>query len=127
MRIGQYELSNEEKLNRVLKGTLGRLGQLTGGLENSPDWSKKTEEEREFAIIADYDRVGGLILKNGLKVATGSFYDVVLRTPRKEPVLKFVTAVEDQIIEVTEEEAAAISASRAKIDSLKKKKKRTRV
>lgn len=127
MRIGQYELVNDEKLNRVLKGTIGRLGQLTGGLESSLDWSKKTDEEREFAIIADYDRVGGLILKNGLKVATGSFYDVALKAPRKEPALKFVTAVEDQIIEVTEEEAQAISASKAKIDSLKKKKKKNRV
>lgn len=127
MKIQAYELLNDEKLNRVLKGTIGRLGQLTGGLENSPDWGKKTEEEKEFLILAEYDRTGGLIQKNGLKVATGSFWNVETKSPHKEPQLKFVTAVEDQIIEVTEEEAQAISASKAKIDSLKKKKKRARV
>jgi len=125
--IREFDLVNEEKLNRVLKGVIGRLGQLTGGLESQPDWSKKTEEEKEALTLAHYDRTGGLILKGGLKVSTGSFWDIKLNAPRPEPVLKFMTAIEDEIVEVTEEEAKVIETSKAKIDSLKKKKKRARI
>lgn len=127
MRIGQYELLSEEKLNRVLKGQLGRLGQLTGGLENSPGWAEKSEEEKNALILAEYDKTGGLIMKGTLKVATGSFWDVVNKKPRVEPNLKFVTSIEDEMIEVTEEEAKVIEENKSKISSIKKKKKKARL
>lgn len=127
MRIGQYELLSEEKLNRVLKGQIGRLGQLTGGLENSPGWEEKSEEEKNALILAEYDKAGGLIMKGALKVATGSFWDVVNKKPRVEPNLKFVTSIDDEMIEVTEKEAMVIEDNKSKINSIKKKKKKARV
>ncbi len=74
--IGEFILVNQEKIDRVINGIIGKNGQLVGGL------GKDASEE---AIIAEYDRIGGLIRnKDGQKIAIGSFYDFENKKPRTE-------------------------------------------
>lgn len=77
--FGDYLLCNHDKLERVINGVVGQGGKLAGGL------GKDAAPE---AIIAEYDRLGGLILtKDGEKVAIGSFYDFENKTPRNAPLI----------------------------------------
>lgn len=112
-QVGDYVLVNEEKVERALHGTVTRGGQLSGGVgDNASD----------EVLLAEYDRLGGLITKNGLKVKTGSFYNFDKRTPRVEPEVVFMTELEGDIIEVSEDEAVAIKVAKEKVEGLKKKK-----
>ena len=78
--FGDYLLVNHEKLDRVINGAMAAQGRLSGGLGKDADAE---------AIIAEYDRLGGLILtKGGQKVETGMFYDFVNRKPKDEIILK---------------------------------------
>lgn len=60
-------LGNPEKLNRALFGAVAKGGELdsTGVGEKAPF----------EAVVAAYDRLAGLITKNGAKVKTGCFWD----------------------------------------------------
>ena len=113
MQIGEYSLTNEEKLDRTLHGTLGREGKLYGGVG---------DEASEDVILAEYDRLGGLVTKNGIKVRMGSFYDFDKRQPRKEPVVSFMTEVDGEILEVSEDEAVVLRAAKEKTEAIKAKK-----
>ena len=85
--IGEFECSNEEKLNRAIHGSMGRNGRLEGGVgEGASDAVK----------LAEYDRLGGLIKKGNMKVETGSFYDFAKQTPREKPVIVFAFRSEDE-------------------------------
>lgn len=96
--FGDYLLVNAEKLDRAINGVVGHGGVMMGGVGKDAD---------EQTILAEYDRLGGLILKkNGgvaydedeegnetekpvdVKVATGSFYDFKARRPRTKPEVK---------------------------------------
>lgn len=92
-QFGSYILVNREKLDRVINGIAGT------------DYSGLGQDAPEEAILAEYDRMGGLVLlkdgdtevdedgeevKVNVKLATGSFYDFKLRAPRKEPLVKRV-------------------------------------
>ena len=112
MTINGYELVNPEKLDRAINGTVGRDGRSNGGVGT----------ENEDAIIAAYDKLGGLILKDGLKVKMGSFYDFVNKKPREEAEVSYMTEIEGEIVEVTEEEAKAVKTARKKIADTKSKK-----
>jgi hypothetical protein len=98
--FGDFLLVNHDKLDRVINGVVGEKGKLTGGI------GKDAAPE---AILAEYDKLGGLVLhkattkelnedgelveqKRNLKVATGAFYDFENEVARKEPRLTYVKA-----------------------------------
>ena len=122
MIIGNYELQNEEKLGRVLEGTLTGKGQLVGGLTKLPDWNEKSEEEKGQMILVEYDRLGGLVLKEGLKVKTGTFYNIKLKKANEEIVDVYEESIDGELIEVDEEEAKALKTAKKKTAEIKKKK-----
>lgn len=80
-----FELLNPEKVERALVGTVQRSGSLSGGVQ-APDGTYDAD-----ALLAEYDRMGGLIRKGEDKVKTGSFFDFKAKKPREKatPVLEF--------------------------------------
>ena len=73
--FGDYLTCNHEKLDRVINGTIGKDGRLFGGL------GKNASPE---AVLAEYDKLGGGIKKDGRKVAMGSFYDFDNKCPQED-------------------------------------------
>lgn len=61
-----YELPNDEKYDRAVYGSMGQGGKLIGGVG---------DDASDELILAAYDRLGGLILKDGDKVQMGCFCD----------------------------------------------------
>ncbi len=78
MNLLGYELVNAEKLDRAINGSMGRGGRLTGGVG---------EDAADELIIAAYDRLGGLIRKNGDKVQHGCFCDMEESKKQGKPVV----------------------------------------
>lgn len=96
---------NEEKVNRAIHGMIGREGRLQGGV------GENAEPE---AVLAEYDRLGGLIRKGGAKVKTGSFYDFDKRTPRKTPDVKLLFRdLEGNEVELSEDEEVPVEVQAA--------------
>src|SRR3990167_4102542 len=85
--INGFVICNADKLHRVINGTMSDGGSLSGGLG---------EGAAPEAILAEYDRMGGLIrTAEGAKVVTGSFYDFKAKAARKTPqvqVLRYTAA-----------------------------------
>lgn len=110
----KYELVNQEKFERALNGIQRADGTTYGGVGNGAyyntteeRWERNGEilneeetKELEFKLIAEYDRIGGFIRKNGDKILLGSFYDFKARMPRKEPKIVFVYKVNGRFVEV---------------------------
>jgi hypothetical protein len=115
MKINDFILVNEEKLNRAINGSLSRNGSLSGGVG---------KEAKPEAIMAEYDKLGGLILKGDLKVKTGCFYDFENGKPFDEPLLSFVENIDGKPVEVDESEAKALKSAKKKKEALKKKVKK---
>lgn len=84
MILGKYELLSEDKVKRLQEGTTGNDGQLIGKL---PDDATGAE------FLAAYDKLGGLIKKDGLVVKTGSFYDFKKKIARKKPEVTICVTV----------------------------------
>lgn len=82
LTVGEYTAVNSYKLDRAINGTMGSKGALVGGVGSDADPKE---------ILAEYDRLGGLILKGKYKVKTGSFYDFKAKKPfaKPSPVLVF--------------------------------------
>lgn len=81
-KFGDYILPNLEKLDRAINGSVGRGGSMAGGVG---------KEATPEAIIAEYDKLGGLILtKEGEKVANGSFYDFKEKKSKQTPLVRVV-------------------------------------
>lgn len=80
-KIGGFTLVNHEKLNRAIEGHMGRGGRLEGGIG---------EGASDEAILAEYDRLGGLIRKGKNNVKMGSFYDFPKRKPHDKPKVVFI-------------------------------------
>ena len=123
---GAYVLENSSKLNRAIFGTVGADGKLEGGVG---------EDASEAEIIANYDKLGGFISKDGDKVRIGSFYDFERKSPRPKPevVLTF-RDLEGKVVEIEEGKevpkaveaaklSAKIKAKEAKKAAKKSKKK----
>jgi hypothetical protein len=121
VNILDYTIANLEKWDRAINGTVDRLGKqrirAEGGScgvgENATDMEK----------LAEYDRLGGLILKDGEKIKTGSFYDFENKAPRTEPELIFLAEIEGEIVDATEQEVKTIRKTKKKIIDLKAKKR----
>ncbi len=79
--INGYTLVNEEKLVRVIGGSMGREGRLRGGIGENADPSD---------VLANYDRLGGLIRKGAHNIKMGAFWDFTKNKKREVPIVQFV-------------------------------------
>lgn len=109
--IKGYELVNDDKYR------LSALGD---------DHNKGVGEENEDAILAEYDKRGGLIKKDGFVVKTGSFFDLKLKVPRETPEVIIVHKI-DRTVELSEEEIpekqlAKILAKEKEVEKTEKRK-----
>lgn len=122
MRVGDYDLANEEKYRRVIDGTQGGDGGLVGGLG---------VDASEEDILAYYDKFGGLITKNGDTVKNGSFWDFKAKKPLAKPKVFFVYRINGRVVEVPEGtelpgevRAARLLASSVEADEVEEKPKK---
>lgn len=112
--INGFTLVNEEKLGRAINGSIGKGAVLYGGVGD------KAEPEE---ILAEYDRLGGLILQGLRKVKTGSFYDFEKGEARKTPeVLLIMKDLDGNVEEVNADEITPEMLAAEKIAEKKKAK-----
>ncbi len=142
MEIQGIELCNTDKLERALNGVMGNAGALIGGVGGGAyyedgvwkragvELSEKEAKQLEDDLIVEYDRIGGLMKKDGEKLSTGGFYDFKAKAARKEPVLAFEYRVNGQLVVVPEghEAPRAVKAQKLlaeqKEEEVKKGKKK---
>lgn len=134
MIVKGYELVTSEKVERALNGTQTGNGTILGGIgggaylegdewkKNGTVLSEEKRDELETALLAEYDKLGGLITKNGDKVKTGSFYDVSAKRPRDTPAVVLTYTINGEVVEVPEEEETPGIVKAAKIQKEKKSK-----
>lgn len=104
--FGDFLLFSTEKLDRVINGYFGPQGQLINGL------GKEASAE---AIIAEYDRIGGLIkTKDDRKIETGTFYDFENRKPKKDISLTIAKEPNKKGIQIKTEEVGDKKKGRKK-------------
>lgn len=109
--IKEYIICDLSKLDRVINGSVGSQGQLSGGLG---------KDASEDAILAAYDKIGGLIrTQDGKKVATGTFYDFENRKPRIK--------VEVVIAKATNKSGLKLNIEKVGDDDKKSKKKEKKI
>lgn len=96
LKVKGFTLVNPEKVDRAIFGAVNGEGNYVGGIVSDRD----TGEYAPEALLAEYDRLGGLILKRKDKVKTGSFYNFKTKQPRREPEIVFVYRVNGQMVEV---------------------------
>lgn len=114
MKVGEYDLVNEAKLDRAINGTVVSGGRVLGGVGL---------EASDEQILVAYDKLGGLILKNGLKIKVGCFWDIEDKKAFENPEPVFEVSVDEALVEVTEVEAQALDSAKKKRDELKSKAK----
>jgi len=118
MIIKGFECSNDEKLERAINGSMSSRGQLANGV------GKDASDE---AKLAAYDRLGGLITKDGRKVKNGSFWDIKNNCPKEEPVVIYeVTDLEGNWVEISEDELTPEILAAEKIAKKKKTTKKSK-
>ena len=101
-KIGKFSLENEDKIYRVIHGSMGRGGVEVGGL-----LSEFLEEEKipQELLLAHYDRLGGFITLDGAKVETGSFWDIKAKKPRaKAEVVRLFRDLRGRVVKLKEGE-----------------------
>jgi hypothetical protein len=113
MLIQGFVLENAEKVRRAIEGS------HSGYDTKFPPLGESYTEEQ---LLVAYDRLGGLITKDGVKVKMGSFFDFEKKVARKEPKVVFLTTIDGVEVEVEEEEAKAIKKAQSKLADLKVKK-----
>lgn len=98
MLVDGYELVNEEKVNRAIEGTQTSKGETKGGVGESKN--EDGELVNGPAILAEYDRLGGLIRLNGDRVKMGCFYDFKNKKPveNPEPLLEFIDVHGNKVV-----------------------------
>jgi hypothetical protein len=112
-----YILENEDKVRRALDGAMNSKGEFVGGVRK-PDG---TYDEGE--LLAEYDRIGGLVLKGEDKVRMGSFYDFRARKARADAVVEFEYRVNGELIIVPAEVEKPVKVKAAQIAEKAKKEK----
>ena len=113
MKIKEFELVNDEKFNRAIFGKKDGSKVIFKGVGEDA-----TDEEK----IACYDKLGGLILKDGVKVKMGSFYDFETKKARTEPEIIFESVVEGTQVELSEDEAKAVLKAKKIVSKVKQDK-----
>lgn len=112
MEVKGYTLVNEEKVERALLGTVTRTGSLTGGVQNADG---TFDADR---LLAEYDRLGGLVKKGEDKVKMGSFYDFAARKPREKASVMLEFRINGKTVEVAEEaELPSIVKAKKQLDA----------
>lgn len=93
MEIKGFELAGQEKLERVILGKQDSSGHLVGGLGLFDEEGKAVDSEGKELngdlILALYDKEGGLIKKDGIRIKTGSFWDFRFKRARTEPDIMY--------------------------------------
>ena len=115
MKIKEFVCENEEKINRAIFGKKDGPRVIFVGVGE-----KATDEEK----LANYDKLGGLITKDGVKVKTGSFYNFEKKEVRKEPKIIFEAVVEGVSVELSEKEAKAVLKAKKVVLKIKKDKEK---
>lgn len=112
----EYILQNQEKVTRAIYGTVKANGKLEGGVG---------EGAAHEDLIAEYDKLGGLILKGKDKVRMGSFWDFDNNSKREKPevVLEF-RDIEGNEVLVDEEGEVPMSVKAAQVAKKGKKGKK---
>ncbi len=112
--IQGYTLVNSEKFDRALNGVRQADDSYKGGVGNGAyldegNWKRDGEDltddeviELESSLLAEYDRLGGLIIKGDDKVKTGSFWNFKGRKAHENPKIFFVYSVNGRIVEIPE-------------------------
>ncbi len=114
MKIGKFSLINADKVERAINGTILDQGRLTGGVGADAD---------DGAIIAEYDRLGGLIRMGMHKVKTGGFFDFKNKKPHDKPKPMLEFRVDGELVEVDATKPLPIEVQAAEIALTKKQKK----
>lgn len=136
MQVGKFTLANEEKVDRALNGAQQADSTRVGGVGNlaykdGEVWKREGEElsekevvSLEFALLAEYDRLGGLVKKGTDKVKTGSFYNIKSRKPHENPVATFVFMINGREVEVKDGEEVPLVVKAAQVLAEEEKPKR---
>lgn len=115
MQIGDYTLANADKIDRAVNGTVLDKGLLKGGVGADAEGK---------LILAEYDRLGGLILFQGkYKVKTGSFWDLKAQKPIAKPKPVLVFNVGGEVVEVPADEPLPLEVRASEQVKEKKAKK----
>lgn len=119
MLIGKLELANDEKYSRAINGAVSQRGEMRGGVgEDAPDEVK----------IAQYDKLGGLILKNGRKVKMGCFFDFKKNKAIENPVIIIqFRDLNGNLVEIEDGEAIPLEVQAAEIQQGKTASKAKKV
>lgn len=107
---------NDEKVQRAMHGSVASKGLMVGGVGEDAD---------DDAILAEYDRLGGLVKKGRHNVKTGSFYDFKNKRPHKTPKPMLVFSVNGEIVEVEADKPLPIEVQAAEIANQKKRDRKT--
>lgn len=139
MNVRKFTLVNAEKVERALNGAQQadstRVGGVGGGAYKDGEvWKREGEElsekevvSLEAALIAEYDKLGGLVKKGADKVKVGSFYNFKSRKPHEKPVATFVFMINGKEVEVKDGEEVPLKVKAAQIlaeDEAPKRKKK---
>ncbi len=111
--IDGFSIANDEKFRRAIYGANTQGGKLSGGVgENASNAAK----------LAEYDRLGGLILKGKAKVKTGSFFDFEdTKKPRTTPKVVLVFRdLNGEEVEIADGEEIPMEVKAAEIQREKK-------
>lgn len=123
IKVKGYKLANPDKIQRALHGSSNDTGQPVGGVMKSDG----TFDDDE--LLAEYDRIGGLILKAGDKVRTGSFYDFTAKKPREKKKVDLEFRVNGDLIfvpEGKEKPGIVVAAQMAGVAKEEKKAKKAK-
>jgi len=125
MLVKEFLLVNEEKVERALNGSVVGDGTHKGGV------SKTDGTYDDGALLAEYDKLGGLIKKGSDNVKTGSFYDFKAKKPKATPEIVFTYMINGKVVEVKDgtELPGIVKAAKilAEEEEAPKKKKGKRV
>ena len=106
-----FELVNEDKYDRAIHGEIKKTsGELEGGVGDVSDKEK----------LAAYDKLAGLIKKNGYKVKTGTFYDFKAKKIIENPKIVYVLPSTEGSVEVPEGEEFPLEVKAQQIIEKKK-------
>lgn len=138
----KFELVNEEKVVRALEGTQRVNGTTFGGIgdgaynekgkwkRNGVELSKEEVKSLEFKLLAEYDKMGGMIKVDGDnagKVVHGSFYDFKSKKPLPKPKVMMQYKINGEFVVIplgkeTNEITAVKTLADKKTDEKDKKK-----
>lgn len=115
--VNGFIAENSDKWTRAIYGTVIQEGSLIGGVG---------EGATPEAKLAEYDRLGGLITKDGRKIKMGCFWNFKGKKAHEtpEPVMEF--KVDGETVDVPVGDAVPVEVQAAEIAGARKKVKRAK-